>query len=200
MHRERNSLRRSKRFVLGPDIFHLDWLARHLERRQFGRCNEVAEILPHDLVRRLPVHRHARGHGFGCWLEPLYKIFADAAAIFIDGENVAPYVLGDLHGTFHEEVPQVGEKTAGQRFLGTTEARRSLPFGQSHLGWRRAWITPLWRNGAQRYFCLTLLKIVSRSTILSRREWMPSGQGGLTHCQIHCNIGTLPRGSRFPNC
>src|SRR5579872_5741750 len=27
----------------------------------------------------------------------------------------------------------------------------------------------------------------------------PAGQGGLTHCQIHCNIVMLPRGSWFPD-
>src|SRR6266851_8362568 len=102
MHREGNGLRRSKRFVLGPDIFHLDWLARHLERRQFGRRNEVAKILPHDSVRWLPIHRHARRHGFGRWLEPFYEIFGEAAAILVDREDIAPYMFGDLHRALHE--------------------------------------------------------------------------------------------------
>src|SRR6185369_10377966 len=129
---------------------HLNGLAGHLQRRQLWRRNQVAQILPHHLVRRLPLHRHPRGNGFGGWLEPLPEIFANAAAVLFQREDVSAHVFGNLYGTLHQEVPEVGNKSARQWFLRTTESRRGLTLRQNHLGGRCAWITPLWRNRTQR--------------------------------------------------
>jgi len=142
-------------------------------------ANQPKPMLP---VANRPIMEHVlrllKRHGFDETIVTVQFLAALVRNYFGDGEDVASYTLVDLHRTFHEEVPQIGNETAGQRFLRAAEARRSFPLWQNHLGWRCAWVTPLWRNGTQRFFCLALPKVVSRCKILQRREWMPIWAGG----------------------
>src|SRR5215471_21697745 len=129
MHGERSNLRRSKGFVLGPNVPHLDRLARDFKRWQLRRRNEVAQILPKYFVLRLPIHGHPRTDSFRRWLEPLHEIRADAAAEFLESEHVTPRGPRQFYRALHKEISQVREESAGKGPLRTTKPWRGAARG-----------------------------------------------------------------------